>query len=55
MSTADYWKRRLSLAYGFLAWNALALVLYSAYQGKRDWAAYHGLEIDNSPPCKLKQ
>lgn len=47
---ADFWKRRLSLAYGFLAWNAFAVVAWSMYNGKRDWAAYHGLEVERSSP-----
>lgn len=33
--TADIWKRRLSLAYGFFAWNALAVVAYAVYSGRR--------------------
>lgn len=40
------WKRRLSLAYGFFAWNAFGLVIYSFYHGKADWAHYHGLKTD---------
>lgn len=48
--TADFWKRRLSIAYGFLAWNAFALVCYAFINGKRDWAAYHGLEVDKASP-----
>lgn len=47
---AHIWKRRLSLAYGILAWNALAVVGYAMYTGKRDWAQYHGLETDKSRP-----
>lgn len=50
MSTADLWKRRFSLAYGFLAWNAFAMVGYAIYSGKRDWAEYHGLESDKGSP-----
>lgn len=46
------WKRRLSYGYGFLAWNAIAVVCYAAYNGKRDWAAYHGLEVEKGTPCK---
>jgi len=49
-NTAHIWKKRLSIAYGFIAWNAICLVGYSMYKGKRDWAAYHGLEVDQSPP-----
>lgn len=51
--TAILWKRRLSIAYGLIAWNAFGLVLYSAYKGKADWAYYHGIkseeEHDKSP------
>lgn len=43
---AVMWKTRLSLLYGFLAWNAFGLVLYSAYKGKGDWAHYYGLKTD---------
>lgn len=50
---AQLWKRRLSLAYGILAWNAIAVVAYAAYNGKRDWAAYHGLEAEPGSPGKF--
>ncbi|XP_045502988.1 uncharacterized protein LOC123699972 [Colias croceus] len=43
---AQTWKTRLSLAYGFLAWNAFGLMVYSLYQGKADWAHYYGLKSD---------
>lgn len=43
---AILWKTRLSLLYGFLAWNAFGLVVYSAYKGKGDWAHYYGLKTD---------
>lgn len=49
-NTAGAWKKRLSLAYGILAWNALAFVGYAIYNGKRDWAEYHGMETDKSTP-----
>ncbi|CAH2094616.1 unnamed protein product [Euphydryas editha] len=52
---AVLWKRRLSLAYGFLAWNAFGLLVYSIYQGKADWAHYHGLKSDEEmamPPAR---
>ena len=52
MHVADVWKRRLSLTYGFLAWNAIAVIGYAMYQGKRDWAAYHGLEVEQGGPGK---
>ncbi|KAJ0173623.1 hypothetical protein K1T71_010772 [Dendrolimus kikuchii] len=40
------WKRRLSLAYGFFAWNAFGFVIYSFYKGKADWAQYYGLKSE---------
>lgn len=43
---AVLWKRRLSVAYGLLAWNAFGVLLYSAYHGKADWAHYYGLKSD---------
>ncbi|XP_059053304.1 uncharacterized protein LOC131847691 [Achroia grisella] len=43
---AILWKRRLSIAYGFVAWNAFGFVVYSAYKGKADWAHYYGLKTD---------
>ncbi|CAG9565479.1 unnamed protein product [Danaus chrysippus] len=43
---AVLWKRRLSYAYGFLAWNAFGLLIYSIYNGKADWAHYYGLKTD---------
>lgn len=51
--TAVLWKRRLSIAYGLFAWNAIGLVIYSAYKGKADWANYYGLKTDEeaaTPP-----
>jgi hypothetical protein len=67
---AHVWKRRMALAYGFLAWNALAVIIklmtkvifpyvylfqvvvYAVYNGKRDWAEYHGLETTKLSPGK---
>ncbi|CAK1583654.1 unnamed protein product [Parnassius mnemosyne] len=52
---AFLWKRRLSLAYGFIAWNAFGLLVYSIYQGKADWAHYYGLKSDEEqaiPPAQ---
>ncbi|KAK9880521.1 hypothetical protein WA026_011760 [Henosepilachna vigintioctopunctata] len=43
---ASKWKRRLSLAYMILAWNAFGLVCYQIYIGKSDWAEYHGLKTE---------
>lgn len=39
MNTAALWKKRLSLLYALLAWNAFGFVIYSAYHGKTDWAS----------------
>lgn len=44
------WKRRLSIAYGILAWNALAVVIYAGYNGRRDWAEFHGIPADKRTP-----
>ncbi|CAK1550542.1 unnamed protein product [Leptosia nina] len=44
---AKKWKTRLSLAYGFFAWNAFGLMIYSIYKGKADWAHYYGLKSDD--------
>jgi len=52
LPVADQWKRRLSIAYGILAWNALAVVFYSCYQGKRDWATFHGLDTEGGSPAE---
>lgn len=41
------WKRRLSIAYGLIAWNAFGLVMYMVYKGKSDWAHYYGLKSDD--------
>ncbi|KAJ3649564.1 hypothetical protein Zmor_021300 [Zophobas morio] len=35
---AYFWKRRLSLVYMLLAWNAFGLVLYNVFSGNADWA-----------------
>ncbi|XP_075155663.1 uncharacterized protein LOC142229016 [Haematobia irritans] len=40
------WKRRLSLAYAVLAWNAFGFVCYMAFTGKSDWAHYYGYKTD---------
>lgn len=52
VTKAEMWKRRLSIAYAFFAWNAIAIVGYSFYKGKGDWAAYHGLPVDKASPGK---
>lgn len=51
--TAHITKKKLSIAYAFFAWNALAIVGYNMYNGKRDWAAYHGLEQESGSPGKI--
>lgn len=43
---AELWKRRLSLAYMFISWQAFGLVLYLVYTGRGDWAKYHGLKSE---------
>ncbi|XP_061721702.1 uncharacterized protein LOC133528353 [Cydia pomonella] len=52
---AFLWKRRFSIAYGLLAWNAFGVVLYCMVQGKTDWAHYYGLKSDEEhdmPPAR---
>ncbi|CAO1429207.1 unnamed protein product [Diamesa hyperborea] len=51
-STADVWKRRLSIFYGVLAWNAFGFVCFAMYKGKRDWAEYHGLNQEQGTPAQ---
>lgn len=43
-TTADTWKKRLSVIYMLVAWNAFGVVCYSIYQGKGDWAKYYNLK-----------
>ncbi|XP_018328017.1 uncharacterized protein LOC108738901 [Agrilus planipennis] len=43
---AEYWKRVFSFSYMFLAWNAFGVVCFAAYNGKLDWAKYHGVKTD---------
>lgn len=43
-TTAETWKKRLTIVYVFVAWNACGLVAYLTYQGKGDWAKYYGLK-----------
>lgn len=45
-NTAELWKRRLSIGYFIVAWQAIGFVCYSIYQGKNDWAQYHGLKSE---------
>ncbi|XP_037935538.1 uncharacterized protein LOC119669631 [Teleopsis dalmanni] len=43
---AALWKRRLSIGYALLAWQAFGLVLYMVYSGRNDWPKYYGLKTD---------
>lgn len=43
---AALWKRRLSIAYALIAWNAVGFVCYMIYTGRGDWAHYYGLKTD---------
>lgn len=38
LSIADEWKRKLSIAYALLAWNAFGFVVYQMYKGKNNWS-----------------
>lgn len=44
--TALRWKKRLSVAYALIAWNAFGIIIYQSFNGKADWAAYHGLKTE---------
>lgn len=43
---AIFWKKRLSVAYMLLTWNAFGLVCYMIYTGKGDWAKYYGVKSE---------
>lgn len=43
---AHMWKRRLSIGYALLAWNAFGYVCYMVFTGRSDWAHYYGLKSD---------
>ncbi|KAH8416828.1 hypothetical protein KR222_006452 [Zaprionus bogoriensis] len=43
---AELWKRRLSIGYAILAWQAFGLVCYMVYTGRNDWAKYYGYKTD---------
>lgn len=45
-NTADLWKRRLSVLYMIIAWNAIGFVGLAAYHGKLDWAKYYNLKTE---------
>ncbi|XP_054727049.1 uncharacterized protein LOC129236826 [Anastrepha obliqua] len=42
MDSAELWKRRLSIGYALLAWNAFGFVCYMVFTGRNDWAKYYG-------------
>lgn len=43
---AELWKKRLSLGYAILAWQAFGLVCYLFYTGRGDWAKSQGLKSE---------
>ncbi|XP_023169320.1 uncharacterized protein LOC111598346 [Drosophila hydei] len=43
---ADMWKRRLSIGYAILAWQAFGMVCYMVYTGRNDWAQYYGYKSE---------
>ncbi|XP_068159221.1 uncharacterized protein [Drosophila tropicalis] len=43
---AELWKRRLSLGYAILAWQAFGFVCYMVYTGRNDWAKYYGYKTE---------
>lgn len=52
---AYFWKRRLSLAYMVLSWNAFGFVIYQIYKGNKDWAKDYRTETErNLSPGKNK-
>ncbi|XP_053670268.1 uncharacterized protein LOC128720614 [Anopheles nili] len=46
LDQAHSWKRRLSLFYAIVAWNAFGGVCYMIYTGRNDWAKFYGLKSD---------
>ncbi|XP_055587511.1 uncharacterized protein LOC129739958 [Uranotaenia lowii] len=46
MDKAALWKRRLSIVYGIIAWNALGWVGYMIYTGRNDWAKFYGYKTE---------
>ncbi|XP_050332102.1 uncharacterized protein LOC126760486 [Bactrocera neohumeralis] len=44
--SAQLWKRRLSIGYALLAWNAFGFVCYMVYTGRNDWAKYYGYKSE---------
>ncbi|XP_049955857.1 uncharacterized protein LOC126471946 [Schistocerca serialis cubense] len=47
--TATDWKKRLSIAYMLIAWNAFGFVCYMMYTGRTDWAKYYGYKTSDDP------
>lgn len=45
-TTAETWKKRLSIAYALLAWNSFGFVLFLIWKGKSDWAKSFGLKSE---------
>ncbi|EDW07553.1 uncharacterized protein LOC6584582 [Drosophila mojavensis] len=43
---AEMWKRRLSIGYAILAWQAFGFVCYMVYTGRNDWAKYYGYKTE---------
>ncbi|ALC48459.1 CG13365 [Drosophila busckii] len=56
---AELWKRRLSIGYALLAWNAFGMVCYMVYTGRSDWAKHYGYktkeELALSPAQQFAQ
>uniref|UniRef100_A0A182PSR6 EF-hand domain-containing protein n=1 Tax=Anopheles epiroticus TaxID=199890 RepID=A0A182PSR6_9DIPT len=46
LDRAHLWKRRLSLFYAVVAWNAFGGVCYMIYTGRNDWAKFYGYKTD---------
>lgn len=44
---AAVWKRRLSVAYAVVAWNAFGFVCYMVFSGRSDWAQYYGYKTED--------
>ncbi|ETN61325.1 hypothetical protein AND_007022 [Anopheles darlingi] len=53
LDRAALWKRRLSVVYAVLAWNAFGGVCYMIYTGRNDWAKYYGYKTEEE--AKLPQ
>ncbi|XP_055618869.1 uncharacterized protein LOC129763647 [Toxorhynchites rutilus septentrionalis] len=43
---AALWKKRLSVMYGLLAWNALGWIGYMIYTGRNDWPRFYGYKTE---------